>query len=76
MYSSGMRAIRDLRPGDVQWQRFCDRLIDAILFAASQGGTHQSMRQDIYDALEDVFGDNFTPNELEHLADVILKALR
>jgi hypothetical protein len=33
------------------------------------------IRQDIYDALEDVFGDDFTPDELEHLADVILKAL-
>jgi hypothetical protein len=71
-----MRAIRDLRPGDAQWQRFCDRLSDAILFAASQGGTHQSMHQDTYDALEDVFGDNFTPDELERMADMILKALR
>jgi hypothetical protein len=70
-----MRAIRDLRPGDAQWQRFCDRLSDAILFAASQGGTHQSMRQDIYDALEDVFGDDFGPDDLERMVDMILKAL-
>jgi len=34
------------------------------------------MRQTIYAALEDVLGDNFTPEELERLADVILKALR
>jgi len=70
-----MRAIRDLRPGDVQWQRFCDRLTDAVLFAAGQGRTHQSMRENIYDALEDVFGDDFGPGELERMADMILKAL-
>ena len=71
-----MRAIRELRPGDAQWQCICDRLTDAVLFAAGQGETRQPMRQTIYDALEDVFGDNFTPNELERLVDVILKALR
>lgn len=71
-----MRAIRELKPNDTQWQRVCDRLTDAVLFAAGQGETRQPMRQTIYDALEDVFGDNFTPNELERLADVILKALR
>jgi hypothetical protein len=71
-----MRAIRELKPGDARWQRFCDRLTDAVLFAAGQGETYQPMRQTIYDALEDVFGDNFTPNELERLADVILKALQ
>jgi hypothetical protein len=27
------------------------------------------MRQTIYDALEDVFGDNFTPDELERMAE-------
>jgi acetate kinase len=71
-----MRAIRELRPGDAQWQRVCDRLADAVLFAAGQGETHQPMRQTIYDALGDVLGDNVTPDELERLADVILKALR
>jgi hypothetical protein len=71
-----MRAIHELKPGDARWQRFCDRLTDAVLFAAGQGETHQPMRQTIYDALEDVFGDNFTPNELERLAAVILKALQ
>src|SRR3954454_5044640 len=71
-----MRAIRELKPGDTRWQRFCDRLADAVLFAAGQGETHQPMRQTIYDALGDVFGDHVTPDELMRLADVILKALR
>ena len=33
------------------------------------------MRENIYDALEDVFGDDFGPGELERMADMILKAL-
>src|SRR4051812_35656550 len=71
-----VRWLRLVRPDDAQWQRFCDRLTNAVLFAAGQSGMRAPTRQDIYDALEDVFGDDFTPDELEHLANVILKALR
>jgi len=71
---SRVRAIRELRPGDAQWRRFCDRLTDAILFAVGQSGVHLT-HQDVYEALEDVFGDAFTPDKMEHLADVVLTAL-
>jgi hypothetical protein len=33
-------------------------------------------RRDIYDALEHVFGDRFTPDELERLTEAILSARR
>src|SRR4051812_9981996 len=49
-----MRRIRELRPGDAQWQRFCDRLTHAILFAASHDGARYPTLHNIYDALEDV----------------------
>ena len=29
-----MRAIRELKPNDTHWQRVCDRLTDAVLFAS------------------------------------------
>jgi hypothetical protein len=69
-----VRSIRELRLGDTRWQRFCDRLTDAILFAAGQGGTGYLTHEDIYDALEDVLSDDFAPDKLEHLADLVLKA--
>ena len=75
-----VQSVRNLRPGNPQWQRFCNRLTDAILFGAGQGGrgypTCEGIHERIYDALEDVFGDEFTPEELERLADVVLRRLR
>src|SRR4051794_32334410 len=71
-----VRWLRLVRPDDAQWQRFWDRLTNALLFAAGQSAMRAPTRQDIYDALEDVFGDDFRPDELEHLTNVVLKALR
>jgi len=71
-----VRWLRLVRPDDAQWQRFWDRLTNALLFAAGQSEMRAPTRQDIYDALEDVFGDDFRPDELEHLTNVVLKALR
>jgi hypothetical protein len=68
--------IRELRPDDIQWQRFCDRLTDAVLFVAGQGGAGCLERENIYDALADVFGDEVTPGELERLASAVLGRLR
>ena len=45
-------------------------------FTGTQGGTLTTTRHDIYDALEHMFGDRFTPDELERLAGAILSAQR
>jgi hypothetical protein len=70
-----LRPVRELKPDDIQWKRFCDRLTDAILFVVGQGSAEHSERENIYNALEDVFGDELTPGELERLASAVLGRL-
>ena len=68
--------IRELRPDDIQWQCSCDRITDAILFVVGQDSAEHLERDNIYDALGDVLGDEVTPGELKRLAGAVLGRLQ
>ena len=52
-----------------------ERIANAILFVTAQAGRRVPTRDEVFDALEDVFGNELPPEEMSRLTDIVLHQL-